>query len=447
MIIYDAIHGYQPFSEEMKHDWVQRNLEEVFLPTSFAMRQATVKRAVQLQGCTIQEWLRDHDTRATAQKVLENLKAAADAGNIEVGCSAFSHPILPLLSEESIYAQILLDRVLVEQHIGKCSWFWPPEGALDAKTMSVLALKFPELLVAIPNRCLPRIKASTFVRVKGGKKAMDAAVFNVLVKDTLMNAASYKKKPSYMPKGIRWKYTSGFMRDADSLKKVLMSIDKNKEHSHLIFRDWENAESQEALVQMMPGSKEIDAFAKLAWVHGGEFKLLSKHSKQIKNISIKDIKPGSWEPTATAKDPYPYWTPAKPDKKNKQLFDGWLKIYSIYDEAFRQMVRRATGNSHRKMSLGQRLDATEQALQNPAIRDAYMQTSMALISCVPWHIMANKKWEHDAGFTYRAMHRLVKVKMHHFLNFCHEHDYLGSEDAEKHKQEVDRIAALYAHQG
>jgi peptidoglycan/xylan/chitin deacetylase (PgdA/CDA1 family) len=446
MIIYDAIHGYQPFSEEMKQDWVQRNLEEVFLPTSEAMRQATLKRAVQLQGCTIQEWLRDHDTRAGAQKVLDNLRMAANRGNIDVGCSAFSHPILPLLSEESIYAQIKLDQEIVEQHIGKCTWFWPPEGAMDTKTIQVLAMRFPELLVTIPNRCVPRIKTSTFVKIKGGKKMMNAAVFNVLVKDTLMNAASYKKKPAYMPKGMRWKYSACFMRDAESLRKLLMNIDRNKEHAHLIFRDWENAESKEALVQMMPNSKEISAFAKLAWMHDGEFKQLSKRRAAAKTVNIKDIKPGSWEPTATAKDPYPFWTPQKPDKRHRPMLEGWKKIYQIYDEAFTQMVRRATGNSHKKMSLGQRLEATEQALQNPLIKEAYLQTSMALISCIPWHMMANEKWEHDAGFTYRAMHRMVKVKMHHFLNFCHEHDYLSSEETAKHKQEVDRIAALYAHQ-
>jgi peptidoglycan/xylan/chitin deacetylase (PgdA/CDA1 family) len=445
IIIYDAIHGYQPFSEEFRFPWVKENLERIFLPTSEAMRQGAVKRSIQLQGCTIQEWLRDKETRDTAQKVLDNLKYAAQRRHIDVGCSAFSHPILPLLSEETIYAQIKADIDAVEANIGKATWFWPPEGAIDAKTLSVLHHKFPQLTAAIPNNCVG-VNTCEFLNIKYGREAGKAAVFNVIVKDVLMNAVSYKQRPKYL-KSVSWKYTKSFMREPQQLKKVLASVDRTKDYNHIILRDWENGESKDALFALNENSMDVQAFIEGNWRHSYTFRRLSE-AEAKKTIPLDKVKLSCWEPMAKPANPLPYWEPRGTafkmlSKKTRELITGWKKIYSIYDDTFVQIVRRNTGTT-RNLGLKQRLDMADKAMKDRKVNNIFRQTSMALISCIPWHIMAKEEWSHDAAFSYRAMHRMVKPKMHHLLNFAHDNKYLSLHEQQKRKQEVDMIAAKFS---
>lgn len=448
MIIYDAIHGYQPFSAEFKFPWVDENLDSVFLPTSEAMRQGVVRRAVQLQGCTIHEWLREHDTHDKALVVLGNLRLALRQGNIEIGCSSFSHAILPLLSEESIYAQILLDKEIVESNIGKCTWFWPPEGAVDAKVLQVLWMRFPELIALVPNRCVRNVKNSAFINVNYGKVTGKMAVFNVLVKDVLMNSASYAKRPSYVPSRVKWKYNSSFMRDPHALENMLGIVDGKNEH--IVMRDWENAESREALFNVSPQAKDIMAFVNANWRHDAEFKLPTG-AEYGKTVKIADVKLSSWEPAATQSNPLPYWDPAgtalkKLDKHRAAMVQGWKRIYSLHDSLFRLIVLHETGLSGRKnpkMTLNARLRLVDKAFQNPQVKQTYLDTAMALISCTPWHILARPEWEHSSNFSLKAMHSMIEVKMHHLINFCHDSGILGTREMDRLKEEVDIIAAQY----
>lgn len=448
MIIYDAIHGYQPFSAEFKFPWVDENLDSVFLPTSEAMKRGVVRRAVQLQGCTIQEWLREHDTHDKALVVLGNLRLARRQGHIEIGCSSFSHAILPLLSEESIYAQILLDKEIVETHLGKCTWFWPPEGAVDAKTLQVLWTRFPELVAFVPNKCLRGAKNSAFVKVRHAKGTGKIAVFNVLVKDVLMNSVSYAKRPAYVPSRVKWKYHSSFMKDPHALEEVLGIVDGK--NPHIVMRDWENAESRDALFNVMPQAMDIMAFANAKWRHDAEFSMPAS-ADYSDTIKISDIKLSSWEPMATQANPLPYWDPAgsalkKLDKHRKAMIDGWKRIYAMHDSLFRQIVLHATSipaEKARKMKLDARLALVDKALSAPDVKQAYLDTAMALISCTPWHLLARPEWEHSDSFPKRAMHKMIKAKMHHLINFCHERDILGTSEMDRLKEEVDVIAAHY----
>lgn len=61
MQIYDLIHAYQPFQDPEFNfgyeNWVFDNLQNVFLPTSVAMKKGSVKRGIQIKGWTIDSWL------------------------------------------------------------------------------------------------------------------------------------------------------------------------------------------------------------------------------------------------------------------------------------------------------------------------------------------------------------------------------------------------------
>src|SRR5512135_844479 len=101
MNVYDVIHGYQPFTNDLVSDWVKTNLENIFLPTSKAMKGGLIRRSVQLQGWTVDAWLSaDSGISGPAKAVLGNLKDAAEEGHIDVGFSAYSHALLPLLGDE-----------------------------------------------------------------------------------------------------------------------------------------------------------------------------------------------------------------------------------------------------------------------------------------------------------------------------------------------------------
>lgn len=172
MIIYDLIHGYQPFDPQtFIHKWVRKNLQQIFLPTSISMRKGLIPRGIQLQGWTIETWLNtEKSIKDLAKKTLNNLKIANQKGNIEIGISGYSHPILPMLSNDLIKAQIILDKQVVEKYLGKATWFWPPEGAIDQRVLKVIHEIFPNLILLIPDKAIGEYNFNGPIKIKFSAK-------------------------------------------------------------------------------------------------------------------------------------------------------------------------------------------------------------------------------------------------------------------------------------
>jgi hypothetical protein len=417
MIVYDVIHGYQPFTKELVSDWVEPNLERIFIPTSSAMSAGLVRRNVQLQGWTIDEWLSaGGSVTSGAKTVLKNLRAAFQRGHIEVGFSAYSHAMLPSLGEELAYAQMRADYDTIREHIGEPTFFWFPECAVDATRLSILFDRFPGKIAVIPNGAIGA-KHSTFTNISGlgapilkaagssesshygrtsplkpqlGTSSGRVAVSNTLVKDVIMNSIVYDK-PDYVPERLDWKRGTKSMRNAEDFRYTLEILDGHG--PHLIVRDWENGGSRDAL--RMDG-KNADVAAMLD--SDAEFRLISEadysHSK-----SIKDVVPSCWEPMSCSDDPYPYWMPTKSGGWKCRAADYWLRLLSIYETGFRQAVATESG--------GTGLDAVDAALGNKKFLHLFKRTSPALLSCLPWHLMAREEWERFPDFPEKLLDNVV----------------------------------------
>lgn len=394
MQIVDIVHGYQPFSRNDAPPWVLRNLKRIFLPTSEAMKKGIVHRNVQLQGWTIDNWLSSHKSISeTAAHTLQNLREAKDDGNIDIGFSAYSHPILPFLSDAMTYAQLKADYLTVFSHIGKPNFLWFPEGATDKRILKIATYGFPNNIILVPNKCIPSLKSGFFEFNSLGKKST-IALFDVLVKDTLMGAPYFKEKYEYAPKSLNWEKAQKAMRDPNSLMHTLKAIEGDLSE-YFIVRDWENGESKESLIRDGP-IKEVKAFCEGSKSKRLSFLRFSEMDSQIENsekILPENIIAGSWEPLATQGDPYPYWKPLfNKNEKVMKAVATWNEFIKYFDAIFQESINNLYGDQavSTTPNMKRHVDLFLKDEQN---LELFKKSAPALISCVPWHLTARQEWE------------------------------------------------------
>ena len=426
MIIYDLIHGYQPFMPQIAiPKWVKRNLKNFFLPTSLAMRKGIIQRGVQLQGWTIKSWLASKNNSKIisqlAKKTLNNLKIATRKRYIEVGTSAYSHPILPMLSDDLIRAQIILDRKIVEKYIGKPTWFWPPEGAISQKVLKIVHEIYPDLILLIPDKSIP-LEAGRLLTGQGGpikinfstKNKPDiqkAIVFSTFLKDLFMNAEDYRHKPKYvnrpkhLPKDLIWARVRRLVHSPRIFLEVLKYLSKdnlNSQSSFVLMRDWENAGSKKGLRNYKIGAdkvKEIGDFLKLK--NQIDFRLPTQFNWKKANIfPISKIISASWDIDSNPQDPFPWWVPNKYGKiwrhrkpfRRKRIIE-WQQLVKEYDQFFQQKIKILGG--------------FKKALNNKKFENLLEETLPVVHSCVGWHYLAKRAWKPDYQYSQNAIKEIV----------------------------------------
>ncbi|KKT72975.1 MAG: hypothetical protein UW69_C0075G0002 [Microgenomates group bacterium GW2011_GWA2_44_7] len=308
-----------------------------------------MKQHIQLQGWTIDSYLKlKGNTLKKAQSFIHNLKIAAANNQIRVGFSAYSHPILPFLSDEVIKRELLEDYQVVERNIGKPAWFWPPEGAIDQRVLSIVHSLFPDTQIVISDKCLDEPIASGFYHI--AQKGV--IVSSVYLKDLFMNAGVYPDKPKYIPPHIEWEKIRDITTNKEALSQGFHLFGMHQ--IAILTRDMENAGSKEGLFEFKDGHKQVKALQELAHEHT----FVHHDDEQFfrEGIDIKKIKGGSWEPKATFKKPYPYW--------NISSWKNFVEVFcSIYQPDF----------------------PTE--------------TLAVLASDVPWHYLAPKEWNPNPGYS------------------------------------------------
>ncbi|MEA3485080.1 MAG: hypothetical protein U9R03_00030, partial [Candidatus Aerophobetes bacterium] len=360
-------------------------------------------RGIQLQGWTIESWLQSPEPIVSLAKgALENLGEAYKNGNIEIGISGYAHPILPLLSPDLIYAQIALDLEVAEKYLGKPTWFWFPEGAVDQKLLKVLFENFPELIVVIPDRSLGKKNFSGFVRINrknGGEQG--ALVCDSLLKDIMMNAEYYPQKPSYAPENIDWPTAQKMVYDGEKFGKILQTLGGDE---HVLARDWENKGSKDGLFQVNDGT-DVKGLVELE----ADFYLPSETDwSKAETISIEEIKPGSWEVGAPENDPFLYWRPNKKGEKWKSLtkeqkewVGKWNTLVEEFDQKFQEEIAKRGG--------------VKKALEGQDFKNKLKKALPALLSCVPWHFTAKPEWGPDPGFSKSAWEKIVQPSLQNLL--------------------------------
>ncbi|MFH1721703.1 MAG: hypothetical protein ABH950_03750 [Candidatus Altiarchaeota archaeon] len=439
MKIFDVIHGYQPFARDLMSPWVKSNLDDVFLPTSAAMADGLIRRNVQLQGWTINEWLNASPTiRRKAQDVLNLLFRAKESDNIELGFSAYSHAFLPLLSEELMYAQMRADREVIEEYLGPPSFFWSPEAAYNQRLLEVLSLRFPNTIAVLPTGCLNNPSSDFGLLKTNTISNQRVAVGSTLLKDFLMNGSVYHR-PVYAPKKLDWTKAANSMREASALLHTIDCVDKNEKDFHVVIRDWENGESRDALVSIGK-RKEIGAFLEMK--DKIDFKLLSE-VKYVRHIGdLSNCQSSCWEPLATEKNPFPYWTPKYVRGAKRDVRESWLALINLYDEVFRKII--FGGEDWRKESLNKRLSQVDEALNQKEFFKMFIETSPTLLSCLPWHCFARDEWERFPGFPIKLTERLLKPLTNKLISYGKKEAglKLTSEERKLHSEAKKLISAI-----
>ena len=373
MKIYDFMHAYQPFFSEEIPDWVVTNLEEVFLPLSRAFAKGLCKHTVQIQGWTLESWDSNDKIKPTFQEFLDNMRKAISAGNIEIGFSAYSHPILPLLSNKLVEMQIEEDYKTVLKYFGEPKVFFPPEGAIDQRVLNIVSEIHPDVTILIPDKAVSDDIQSGFYSFRKNK----IGVFSVVVKDALMGAPYFEKPPAFIPREVEWTNAKKALKSPKSLRAFFEQLEiKNA----IIARDMENGESRNALREFGPRIKEIPAL-----IDESDKKLLISEGVVEDNKTIETINPASWEPLSNEDDPYPFWSPSGEyfmflSVHQKNLISSWLELVSFYDE----------------------LIVTKEQL--------FKETSPIIISCFPWHFTTPLEWNNNIGFSEYILNHCIKTR-------------------------------------
>ena len=397
MIVYDLVHGYQPFNPpKFVPEWVEYNINRVFLPNSIAMKNASVKRGVQLQGWTVDNFLKAPDSiKLLGEKVINNLKQAYISGNIEIGASGYSHALLPLFNKEVIQLQIIFDMDTLSKHVGIPTWFWFPEGAVDQRTLNILFDLYPDLIVAIPDTSLFKSNYSEFIKIKHpGKGEQKAVVFNSLLKDTMMNAYYYPTTPLYVPNSVNWSSAQNMVHNGSDFKRVLQQLGGDV---HVLARDWENKGSADGLSEYEQGGTEIKGLLEL----DADIKLLSSIDwDKSKTINISEIKDASWECDAPRDDPYLYWKPNKTGEvwknasnENREWVLKWEAMIEDYNNKFSTVVSNNGG--------------VKNILKDERLTTSIKNSFSALMSCVPWHFLAKDTFDPNPSFSKEAWEKIV----------------------------------------
>ena len=405
LTVCDVIHGYQPFSVHDPPEWVLANLKDIFCPTSETMKSGTIPRAIQLQGWTIDAWLKcPENIKDMALKTLLNLKEAYVRGNVEVGSSGYSHPILPLLSDMLVYAEMKVDIENVRENIGEPTWFWFPEGATDSRCLEILHENYPEVTPLLPDKCL-NLTGSRFSRIEYRDGSYGDAYFcNVVVKDVMMNAPVYDECSET---------EKNAMRNGDFFRIVMESLDPDTS-CHILARDWENAESRNALVSISKTEKDVKGLLEAKNEGIYKFELLKASEPSRTLIKIEDIQPSCWEPVASRENPFPYWSPKGTNYQDlvedkKTVVDTWLKLIKIYDETFQEIVFFKSGYRHPiDMARREKLECVDRAFEDEKFKRIFKESCPALLSCVPWHLLSRKEWSPDPPFSLYAVETIVE---------------------------------------
>lgn len=372
MKIYDFVHAYQPFFHENIPDWVITNLKEVFLPLSRAMAKGMCKRTVQIQGWTLDSWFENETTKPLFEEFAANIRTAVSEGHAKLGFSAYSHPILPLLSNNLIDLEIKEDYKTVLKYLGEPEVFFPPEGAIDQRTLSVINNAFPDITILIPDRALGTGTKSGFYTYKENK----IAVFPVIIKDALMGAPYFEKPPAFIPHTVDWDNAKKALKSSKALKQFLKEMEFE---TVIIARDMENGQSREGLKQYKDGKKELPALY-------GSKELTSFLDEGVATKSINEIMPASWEPLSHEDDPFPFWAPKGEyslflTQEQRTLVSTWLKLVHLYDHL---------------------IFGKEQF---------FKETSPIIISCFPWHFTTPLEWDNNIGFSEYILNACIKTRM------------------------------------
>jgi hypothetical protein len=361
--LLDFVHAYQPFwPPEFIPSWVETNLREIFVPVSRSLRNGKIKRHVQLQGWTIDAFLKSEDPiKSLALEFLDNLRQAAEAGYIKVGFSAYSHPILPFISKEVIKRQLTEDYAITEKHFGKPSWFWFPEGAADQVSLGTLFELFPDITAVVPDGCLAMRNSSGLFRTRYGQ----IVVCNSILKDIFMNAPDYPLKPGYAPKELPWNEAKEIVYRGSSLVSCLNHFSSND--LAVLARDWENAGSKYGLFEYAEGVKEIKSFLESSTAI--EFKYMDEVQPPFLDLPAGGIIPTSWEPVANRTNPFPYWN-----------LPVWINFIETFCEVYKPSFDK--------------------------------ETLLVLASDIPWHFLGKKEWgpnpEHSKEFLTRVVNPIIK---------------------------------------
>jgi len=382
MTIFDLTHAYQPFQPpDFVPPWVEKNLTEIFLPLSRAMREGVIRRGLQLQGWTIEVWQEaTGPIRDLALGVLENLKEANRKGNIELGASGYSHPILPLLSEEVVKRQIEEDLVVVRKHLGEPVWFWFPEGAANERSLAALHEVAPDLIAVIPDRCFGE-ERSGFMRIEFEDGSFQRTmVCNTLLKDIFANAEDYGVKPRYVPKKLDWEIALQATHSGKAFRELLKAIDASEDA--VLARDLENAGNKYGLVEFEEGMKEVKGLKE----SGLNFALPSQVDWEgVPSTEIYKVRASSWEPLADGGEPYPYWVLACPGafcptEPLRKIVRAWVEFIQAFNRSYRS--------------------------------DFPKESLIVLASDVPWHFLGKKEWgpdpSHSAEFVQKVILPIVK---------------------------------------
>jgi hypothetical protein len=396
MVIYDLVHGYQPFKDPGFHfPWVEKNLKDKFVPTSIAMVNSHVKRGVQLQGWTLDNWLQSsQEIVRMAEIVIDNVKRARELQKVEIGFSGYTHPILPLLSDDLLRIQLILDHEVVSNRLGEPAWFWPPEGAVDKKVLKILFELYPEVIPVIPDMSLGKNNFSGLIKVRHqGGGIQNVLVCNNILKDVFMNAMFYDENPHPQVVRTAWDDVKNIYEDGETFSQVFHEIDPEL---NILARDWENSGSVEVLTATSGGGLEIGGYLSME----AEFRLPSEGDwEQAILYNVEDILPGSWEVAASNNDPYIYWQPKKDTKNWQKLSDEekdwtlqWVDYIQEYNALFDKYLETRGG--------------MRGVLSNEMNKKELKEILPGLLSCVPWHYLANELWGPDRRVSHDAWQAL-----------------------------------------
>ncbi|MFP4657006.1 MAG: hypothetical protein ACLFNK_05515 [Candidatus Woesearchaeota archaeon] len=373
MRIFDFVHAYQPFFDDDMPDWVIKNMEEVFLPLSRAMSAGIARHTVQIQGWTLESWASNPKTKHMFAEIAENIRSAVRGGYVDLAFSAYSHPILPLLSNNLASLQIEEDYKTVLKYLGEPKIFFPPEGAIDRRILNIVNDIFPGTLIMVPDKCVSNDTISGFYDYND----LRLAVFPVLVKNVVMGAPFFEKPPLFVPPEVEWEDAKKALKDPASLERFLTQLSLK---DVIIARDMENGESRDALSEFGPRKREVPSIA--ASEHSNH--LLGNAEKSF-DMFTGNFEPASWEPLSTSDDPFPFWSPQGEYYEflcyqQQELVNDWLELVAFYDE-----LMIAKGD-----------------------RELFRRTSPIIISCFPWHFTTPLEWNNNIGFSQYILEHCIK---------------------------------------